>query len=157
MDWCSKKVVDVRLQEFLCQCHQQPLSWAHHHVCGVLEGEIHTSSSHRSPVLVWQIYLSYHSDIFSLVSRCIQFELDVSSKPLSTFPQFCKIFAIYRGRWVSITWSIFGIANMNRYMWMFIKFLNFAPSRQPYDLSNVLCYSRFEQLKLELLFYSYQN
>ena len=33
-----------------------------------------------------------------------------------------------------------------------VKFLNFAPSRQPYDLSNGLCYPTFEQLELELLF-----
>ena len=38
---------------------------------------------------VRQVDLSYHLDIFSLVSRCIQFEIDVSSKPLSTFPQLC--------------------------------------------------------------------
>ena len=55
---------------------------------GVLEGQIHSSSSHRSPVLVGQeVDLSYPSDTFSLMSRCIQFELDVRSKPLSTFSQ----------------------------------------------------------------------
>ena len=40
---------------------------------------------------------------------------------------------------------------------MSTKFLNFAPSRQPYDLSNGLCYPTFEQLELELLFNSDQS
>ena len=35
-----------------------------------------------------------------------------------------------------------------------VKFLNFAPSLQPYDLSNGLCYPTFEQLELEFLFNS---
>ena len=38
-----------------------------------------------------------------------------------------------------------------------VKFLNFAPSRQPYDLSNGLCYPTFEQIELELLFDSDQS
>ena len=38
-----------------------------------------------------------------------------------------------------------------------VNFLNFASSRQPYDLSNGLCYPTFEQIELELLFDSDQS
>ena len=40
---------------------------------------------------------------------------------------------------------------------MSIKLLNFKPSRQPYDLSNGLCYPSFEQLQVKLLFDSDQS
>ena len=57
---------------------------SHHHV---LEGQIHTSSSHRSPVLVWQIASTFRSSnpSESFQSTTFQFSLEKVCLALQKF------------------------------------------------------------------------